>query len=144
MRMPSRKTLSKMLLLRSPNRQTWPTLFWMARRFRRIRLGMSNYTSFSPLWCSLRSFKERLADSSYFSTTAALANPPNWGTPINSMSPSPTKTEVNAKLGKEVVASATGTNHEVDGNDIVLASELVESIEVESYKTGDTIIVTTA
>jgi hypothetical protein len=69
--------------------------------------------------------------------TAAL---PDWGTPVNGGSASSSKYEATNEL-----AAGTGTtNHGADGDTIVLASEVLESIEKGDIEAGDTITVATA
>ena len=97
-------------------------------------------TGSSPL---LHASKAWLTDC-YFSTTAPV-NPPNWGTTINSSSPSTSKSEATAQLGSELAAATGMTIDETDVDTIVVASEVMESIEIDEEEDdgGDTISVAT-
>ena len=65
--------------------------------------------------------------------------------PINSSSPSPNKSEATAQLGSELAAATGIILDEIDGATIVVASEVMESIEVDEEEgdVGDTISVAT-
>jgi hypothetical protein len=74
------------------------------------------------------------------STTDATVPPPGWGTPVNGYSASSSKDEATNKLA----AGASTTNDTADGDTVVLASELLESIEREDDEAIDTITIVTA
>jgi hypothetical protein len=74
------------------------------------------------------------------SATDATVPPPDWGTPVNGHRASSSKDKATNKLA----AGAGTTNDAADGDTIVLASKVLESIEREDDEAIDTITIVTA